>query len=62
MYLNNNKTSYYFVIIGTIERCESQDDAYDFLQEYMTKDKNKIPNINTIHLFGSTPICHHSID
>ena len=61
MYLNNNKTSYYFVIIGTIERCESQDDAYDFLQEYMTKDKNKIPNINTIYLFG-TPNMSSSID
>ena len=61
MYLNNNKKSYYFVIIGPIERCESQDDAYDFLEEYMTKDKNNIPNINIIHLFG-TPNMSSSID
>ena len=41
------------VINGTIDKCESKDDAYDFLQEYMMKDKNKIPDINTIHLFGN---------
>jgi hypothetical protein len=51
--LDNNNKSYYFVIIGTIDRCESKDDGYNFLEEYMTKDKNKIPDINTIHLFGS---------
>ena len=58
MYLNNNKKSYYFVIIGPIERCESQDDAYDFLEEYMTKDKNNIPHINTF-TYSVHPICHH---
>jgi hypothetical protein len=52
IYLDNKK-SYYFVIIGTIDSCESKDDAFDFLQEYLSKDKNKIPDINTIHLFGN---------
>jgi hypothetical protein len=36
-----------------MDKCKSKDDAYDFLQEYMTKDKNKIPDINTLHLFGN---------
>ena len=51
--MENNKKSYYFVILGTIHNCKSKDDAYDFLQEYMTKDKNKIPDINTLNLFGN---------
>jgi hypothetical protein len=42
---------YNFVIIGTIEH-ESKDSVIDFLQKYMTKDKVKFPEINTIHIFG----------
>lgn len=41
------------MIIGTIEHDgESKDSVIDFLQQYMTKDKTKFPEINTIHIIG----------
>lgn len=53
-YQNQNNKSFNFVIIGTVKH-DSKKSALDFLEEYMAKDKNKISDINTIHIFAENP-------